>query len=570
MKRLTYSLAIISLIALVAGCTSLKSMQEAADEINYTVEPEVLEMHAGEIAVSISGKVPEKYFNKKAVATITPVLVYEGGETALTPVSIQGEKVEGNNTSIAFKEGGSFTYSDKKAYKSDMLRSELEVRIVATKGKKTVEFSPYKLADGIVATPDLVQITPEVVYAKDNFQKDVPASEMAQVNFDKNSSNLTYTEKRADDILKLQEFISEVKENERKRFDNVDIEAYASPEGSQELNEGLANKRADVGKKFIDSDFKDLEELNETDFFLKNATPEDWAGFEKLVRESNLEEKDMIVRVIQMNSDVDQREKEFRNMTKVFKELEDVIHPKLRRSEFKVNITLIGHTNEEIKNLVDADIDSLKQEELLYAATLYPENLEKQRDIYTNYTEKFQADWRGHNNVGAVQFELGNVDAARTAFEKAKAAKANATVFNNMGAVELISGNIEAAEENLKSATGVKQASNNLGIIKIKQGEYETAANYFGDNCSFNSALANVLAGDNDAAIRLAECGDDKDEAMNYYIKAVAGARKADTEVMFNNLRTACTKDATLKTQVAKDVEFINYFDEQTFKNIVE
>jgi tetratricopeptide (TPR) repeat protein len=361
-----------------------------------------------------------------------------------------------------------------------------------------------------------------------------------------------------------------VKENERKRFDNVGVDAYASPEGSQELNEGLANDRADVGKKFIDNEFKDLEELDETEFFLKNATPEDWTGFEKLVRESNLEEKDMILRVIQMNSDVNEREKEFRNMTKIFKELEAEIHPKLRRSEFKVNITLIGHTDAEIKNLVDADIDSLKQEELLYAATLYPEDLEKQLMIYTNYTEKFQGDWRGHNNVGAAQFELDNVDAARTAFEKAKAAKANATVFNNLGAVELISGNIESAEENLKSATGVKQASASLGIIKIKQAEYETAANYFGDNCCFNAALANVLAGDNDAAIRLAECGDDKDEAMNYYIKAVAGARKADTEVMFNNLRTACTKDATLKTHAAKDVEFVNYFDEQTFKNIVE
>ncbi|MEA1873678.1 MAG: hypothetical protein U9N51_04500 [Bacteroidota bacterium] len=570
MKRLTYSLAIISLIALVAGCTSLKSMQEAAEEINYTVEPEVLEMHAGEIAVSISGKVPEKYFNKKAVATITPVLVYEGGETALTPVSIQGEKVEGNNTSIAFKEGGSFTYSDKKAYKSDMLKSELEVRIVASKGKKTVEFAPYKIADGIVATPDLVQVTPKVVFAKDKFQKDVPAYEMAQVNFDKNSSNLKYSEKRTDDIQTLQEFISEVKENDRKRFDNVGVDAYASPEGSQELNEDLANKRADVGKKFIDNEFKDLEELDETEFFLKNATPEDWAGFEKLVSESQLEEKDMILRVIQMHSDVNQREKEFRNMTKIFKELEDEIHPKLRRSEFKVNITLIGHTDDEIKALIDADIDSLQQEELLYAATLYPENLEKQLMIYTNYTEKFQDDWRGHNNVGAAQFELDNVEAAKTAFEKAKAADANATVFNNLGAVDLISGNIDTAEENLKSATGVKQASANLGIIKIKQAEYETAANYYGDNCCFNSALANLLAGDNDAAIRLAECGDDKDEAMNYYIKAVAGARKADTEVMFNNLRTACTKDATLKSHAANDVEFVQYFGEQTFKNIVE
>ncbi len=570
MKRLTYSLAIIMLIALVSSCASLKKMQQTAEEIDYTVEPEVLEMHAGEIAVSISGKVPEKYFNKKATALITPVLVYEGGETALTPVTIQGEKVEGNNTAINFVEGGSFTYSDKTQYKDDMLRSHLELRVVASKGSKSVEFDPYKIADGVVATPALVKVNPKVVFAKDKFQKDVPATEVAQVNFDKNSSTLKYSERRAEDIKMLKEFISEVKENERKRFDNVDVEAYASPEGSEELNDKLANKRADVAKNFIDDEFKDIEDLDETSFFLENATPEDWAGFEKLVRESELEEKDMILRVIQMHSDVNQREKEFRNMTKIFKELEDEIHPKLRRSELKVNITLIGHTDEEIKNLVETDIDSLMQEELLYAATLYPEDFQKQLDIYTNYTEKYQDDWRGHNNVGAAQFELGNVEAAKTAFEKAKAAKANATVFNNIAAVELINGDLESAETNLTSATGVKEASYNLGIIKIKQANYESAVNYFGEGCCFNSALANVLAGNFDDAVRYAECGDDKDEAMNYYVKAIAGARKADTELMYNNLRTACTKDAALKAHAAKDVEFVKFHEEQTFKNIVE
>jgi tetratricopeptide (TPR) repeat protein len=569
MKRLTYSLAIVSLIALMSGCASLKKMQETAESIDYTVQPEVLEMHGGEVAVSITGKVPEKYFNAKATALITPVLVYEGGETALTPVSIQGEKVEGNNTAINFKEGGSFTYSDTKAYKSDMMRSHLEVRISATKGSKTVEFAPYTIAQGIVATPDLVMVNPKVVYAKDKFEKDVPATEMAAVNFDKNSSLLKYSEKRADDIKALKEFIAHVKEDERKRFDNVQIDAYASPEGTQELNTKLADKRAEVADKYIKREFKDMEDMDETTFFLENATPEDWAGFEKLVRESNLEEKDMILRVIQMHSDVNQREAEFRNMTKIFKELEAEIHPKLRRSEINVNITLIGHTDEEIKDLIANDIDSLKQEELLYAATLY-DNKEKQLEIYTHYTEVYPEDWRGHNNVGAAQFELGNVEAAKTAFEKAKAAEANATVFNNMGAVELMNGNIEKAEQNLTSATGVKEASYNQGIIKIKQAEYSTAVSFFGEDCSFNAALANLMNGNFDAAIRLAECGDDKDAAMNYYIKAVAGARKGDTEIMFNNLRTACSKDAALKTQAANDVEFINYFEEQTFKNIVE
>lgn len=562
-------MAIFSLVALVSGCASLKKMQETAEAINYTVEPEVLEMHAGEVAVGISGKIPEKYFNKKATATVTPVIVYEGGETALTPVSIQGEKVEGNNTSINFVEGGSFTYNDKKAYSGDMLKSHLEVRLSATKGNKTVEFEPYTIAQGVVATPALVMINPKVVYAKDKFQKDIPASEVANVNFDKNSSNLKYSEKRAEDIGMLKDFISTVKENERKRFDNVNVNAYASPEGTQELNEKLADKRADVADNYIKGEFRDVEDLDAETFFMENATAEDWAGFEKLVRESSLDEKDMILRVIQMHSDVDQREKEFRNMTKIFKELENEIHPKLRRSEIKVNITLIGHTDAEIKDLIENDIDSLKQEELLYAATLYT-NKDKQLDIYTKYSEKYPSDWRGHNNVGSVQFELGNVEAAKTGFEKAKAAGANATIFNNQGAVELMLGNVEKAEENFTSATGVNEASYNLGIIKIKQGQYDKAVSFFGDDCSFNAALANVMAGNFDDAIRLAECGADKNNAMNYYIKAVAGARKADTELMFNNLRTACTKDVTLKVHATKDAEFIKFIGEQTFKDIIK
>ncbi len=570
MKKLVYLFALAGVFALISGCASLKKMKENAEEINYTVEPPVPEMHAGEVAVSVSGKFPEKYFHKKATALITPVWVYDGGETPLTPVTVQGEKVEGNNTAIKYTEGGNFSYSDKVAYKKEMMRSRLEVRITASKGDDSVEFPPYAIAQGIVATPDIVQVTPKVVAAKDNFQRNVPASEMADIHFDKNKSRLKYSEKRSDEIKNLKDYIASVKEDERKRLEKMEVHGYASPEGPQDLNDELSSDRAKVAKEYIDDEFKDIEELNETEFFVKHATKEDWEGFKKLVKESSLEEKDMILRVLEMHSDVDQREKEFRNMTKVFKELEEEIHPKLRRSEMKLNVMLIGHSDEEIKQLVNEDIDSLKKEELMYAGTLFDDN-NKKLTIYQEFVNQYPDDWRGHNNVGVAQFELENYDAAGTAFEKAKNANANATVHNNMGAVELINNNLDKAQENFTSATGVGDAvSYNMGIVKIKQAEYEQAVSYFGDNCCFNAALANVLDGNLDEAVRLAECGDDKDEAMNYYIKAVAGARKPDTELMYNNLRTACTKDASLKKHAAKDVEFIDYFEQQTFKNIVE
>jgi len=570
MKKLVYSLAFVAVIALLSGCASLKKMKENAEEIDYTVEPEVPEMHAGEVAVTISGKIPEKYFNKKATALITPVWVYEGGETAMEPVKVEGEKIEGNNTTINFKEGGSFSYSDKVAYKDEMLRSELQIQITASKGDESIEFNPYPIAQGIVATPALVQVNPKVVAGEDKFQRDRPASEMAQFNFDKNKSRLKYSERREEDIESLEEYIAQVKEDERKRFDNVKLHGYASPEGPQDLNDELSSDRAEVSKKYIDDKFKDLEDLNETEFFIKHATKEDWEGFKKLVQESSLEEKDMILRVLQMHSDVNQREKEFRNMTKVFQTLEKEIHPKLRRTEMKVNITLIGHTNEEIKQLVDEDIDSLRKEELFFAATLYDDNAKK-LTIYEEFVRQYPEDWRGHNNVGVTQYNMDNMEAAATAFEKAKAAEANATVHNNLGAMALVDGDIEKAQEHFTSASSVGEAASyNMGIVEIKNANYEKAVSYFGDMCSCNAALANLLNGNYDEAVRLAECGDNNDAAMNYYVKAVAGARKGDTELMFNNLRTACTKDASLKEHAANDVEFIDYMEEQTFKNIVE
>ncbi|MFO7790359.1 MAG: hypothetical protein R6V32_07290, partial [Bacteroidales bacterium] len=498
MKKLVYLFVFVAMVALLSGCASLKKMKENSEEIDYSVEPEVPEMHAGEVEVSVSGKFPEKYFHKKATALVTPVWVYEGGETPLTPVTVQGEKVEGNNTAIKYQEGGNFSYSDKVAYKKEMMRSRLEVRITASKGDDSVEFPPYTIAQGIVATPALVKVNPKVVSAKDDFQRNVPASEMAQFNFEKNKHRLRRSEKREDDIETLKDYIASVQEDERKRFEQFIIHGYASPEGPTDFNDELSDKRSDVAEDYIDEEFKDIEELDETEFFIKHATKEDWEGFEKLIKESNLEEKDMILRVLQMHSDVKQREEELRNMTKVFEKLEEEIHPKLRRSEMQLEVMLIGHSDEEIKDLVDADIDSLKKEELLYAGTLFDDN-NKKLTIYQEFVNQHPDDWRGHNNLGVAQFELENYDAAGTAFEKAKNADANATVHNNMGAVELINGNIDKAEENFTSATGVGDAASyNMGIITIKKADYEQAVSYFGEMCCFNAALANVLNGNYD------------------------------------------------------------------------
>lgn len=568
MKKVLYIFIAIALVFSFSSCNGLKKMMEDAEDINYKVEPEVLEMHGGEVEVKISGQFPEKYFNKKVQAEVTPVLVYEGGEKALSPVYVQGEKIEGNGTVIQYQPGGQFSYTDKFDFVDEMMVSTLEIRIKASKGSKEVEFDPEPIAKGVVATPKLVETYSKTKAGDDKFVKDIADKQLAVIYYDKNQGNIKHSELTKDDVKALEDYIKIANENERREFNNIEVKAYASPEGSQEINTKVSGDRAKSAQGMLDKKLKEVEEAENDDFVEAETTVEDWDGFKKMVQESDLAEKDMILRVVQMHSDPAQREEELRKMTKTFDELEDVIHPQLRRSEIAVNITLIGHSDNEIKELYENDTDSLTQEELLYVATLY-EDLNKKLEIYTAYTEKYNKDWRGFNNVGVIQYELNNIDAAKTALEKAKSLDANATVANNLGNVALLENDIEAAMEYFETATGVNEASYGLGIINIKKGVYGQAVDYFGDDCSFNAGLAKLLNGDTDGAIAAVDCATD-DNPKNYYLKAIAYARKANKDEVMNNLRNACGKDPVLKSYAAKDMEFHMYFDDPTFKEIVK
>lgn len=567
-KTLIFVLAATTVL-MFSSCNGLKKMIENAEDINYSVNPEILEVHAGEVAVSIKGNFPEKYFNKKVTATITPTLVWEGGEKALTPVYVEGEKIKGNAKVIEYKAGGGFSYTEKFEYKPEMRRSTLELRIVATKGSKTGEFDPEVVAEGIIATPELVKFVGQSSTAKDKFVKDLPASKSGQINYDKNRAELKPAEAKREEIVALKDFINEVAQNDRKEFVSVELTSYASPEGTMERNTQVSGDRSKTIDKYVKTEFKKVEDFKNESIFKYLVTEEDWEGFKKAVSESNLADKDMILRVVNMNTDPVKREEEIRNMKATFDELEKEVLPSLRRSEVKVNIMLIGNTDAEIDALFTSDPSKLSVEEFLYLGKLTTDNTKK-ISIYTKASELYPKDWRVFNNLAATQYIAGNYSAAKTAIEKAKSLEANATVFNNLGNVYLTEGNIEEAETSYKSATGVSEASIGQGVIAIKNAQYKNASEFYGDNCSFNAGLAKLLNGEYDAAVRAADCGQDKDDAYNYYIKAIAGARKNDTDVLFNNLRTACTKDASLKEFAAKDMEFFKYFENDTFKTIIK
>lgn len=569
MKKTLILVLGIAAIFTLSNCNGLKKMIENADDINYSVNPNVLEMHADKVAVSIKGNFPKKYFNKKVTATITPTLVYEGGEKALTPVYIQGEKIDGNANVINYKAGGAFSYTEKFDYTPEMRRSSLELRITATQGKKTQDFDPEVVAEGIIATPDLVKMIGGSSPAKDKFVKDIPESKMGLVNYDKNRAELKHAERKRDEITELKEFVAAANEDERKEFTGVELISYASPEGPIEINTKVSNDRSKTIDKFVKNEFKKIDDFKNDDFFKYLVTEEDWDGFKKAVSASDLADKDLILRVVNMNTDPVKREEEIRNMTQTFEELEKLIHPMLRRSEVFVNIMLIGNTDAEIDSLFNADPAKLSVEEMLYLGAM-SEDVDKKLAVYTKTTELYPKDWRGFNNLACVQCKKSDFVAARTAIDKAKSLEANATVFNVLGNVYLAEGNLEEAETSYQSATGVPAASIGQGVIAIKGGEYDKAANFFGDDCSFNAGLAKLLSGDNDGAVKATDCGSDKDDAHNFYLKAIAGARKGDTDVLFNNLRTACTKDSSLKEFAAKDMEFYKYFDNDTFKTIIK
>jgi tetratricopeptide (TPR) repeat protein len=524
------------------------------------------------VQVTIDTKFPEKYFNKKAVVVATPVLKYEGGQTEFESTTLQGEKVEANNKVIPY-DGGGYSYTGKIAYTDEMLRSGLYIEMSAQiKENTAIEIPGIKIADGVIATPALVAVNPKTILIGDRFQRIIPESYDADIHYVINKSNVRDSELKAEDIVALQKKVKEASKAERKEFKGGSISAYASPDGPYDFNEALAGDRQESAQRYIKRIMKDAKVSKaEAEGFLSLAsTAEDWEGFKKLMEESDIQDKELILRVLSMYSDPVVREKEIKNISAAFKEIAEKVLPKLRRSMLSVNVDKIGYSDEELSELVKSNPDTLNLEEILYAATL-TEDLNEKLAIYKKAAEKYPDCFRAKNNVGHVCVLLGKVEEAKEAFMAAKALKENDAIKNNLGAVALLEGDLEKAEQLFTSATGAGDVVNyNLGIIKIKQGDYKAAVNYFGNEPSYNAALAQLLNGDTEKSLNTLNQLGDVDCPMVYYLKAVASARSGREEGVLNNLRTAVGKKSELKEHAKKDLEFAKYSENEAFTSIVE
>jgi Flp pilus assembly protein TadD len=566
--KLNYLLSLVLAVILLAGCGGLNKMSDKSNGIKYTVVPSPLELKGGKVDVKIDGTFPEKYFNKKAIVVATPVLNYEGGKVAYDTTGLQGESVEGNNKVIPYT-GGSFSYSGSVDYAEGMMVSTLDMQMYAQVKKKKVDFAPVKIADGVIVTPLLVVKKAETILVKDNFQRITPETYEADIHYVINQAEVRPSELKGEDVQNLQKQISTLKVDTNKQVKGASISAYASPDGPEELNTKLADKREETSKSFLTKELKKSKVDAGDDFLQLMATPEDWDGFKKLMEASTIQDKELILRVLSMYSDPVVREKEIKNIAAAYDEIKEQILPQLRRAKMILNVEVVGRSDEQIIALARTTPDTLSLEEILYAATLTSDLAEKEA-IYAAASKHFPECYRAANNLGYIQLQLGKVAEAKANFEKAKAINDCNEVRNNLGAIAMAEGDLAKAEELFTSAMGAGSApSYNLGIIMIIKGDYKAAVNYFGSKPSFNAALAQLLNLQFDAA--MATLGNiENPDAMVYYLKAVASARSAKDDVALSNLRTAVGMDSNLKAYAKKDLEFYKLRTNEAFTSIVQ
>ncbi len=584
MRKISFKpLAFFALAAvLFAGCSGLQKMKKNADQIDFKVTPEILEAHGGDVDVAIDGRFPAKYFNKKVTLVATPVLTYEGGETAFESVTVQGEKVDANNKVISYTNGGNFAYNDAVAYDDEMRVSDLEIRITASKGAKSVDFEPIKVADGVLATSEMVINYPSPILGVqreknttgvydpniDAFQRIVPDQYVADIHYLINSAYVRGTELNSEDVEQLYAYTKDAFEAERKELKGVEISAYASPDGELDWNTKLSQQRESSSNQVVARELKKAEVEAE----LKTKfTPEDWEGFQEMMEKSNIQDKELILRVLSMYSDPEVREREIRNLSSAFTVVADEILPKLRRAKIAASVDLIGKTDEEIAALADSDPASLNPAELLYAATL-TDDQNKKLAIYNSFIKVYPQDWRGPNNAGMVLAQQGKYGEAKPLFEKAEGLATDEPIIkNNLGAVALYEGDIEKAETLFGAASGAGDEVNyNLGIVALKKGEYDKAVQLFGDSDSPNVGLAKILAGDNNGALKSLENCTWEGCFMKEYFKAVVGARTAKENLMYESLEKAVEMKPELKEKAASDLEFAKYWDDPKFQAIVD
>jgi len=559
-----FLLPFIMLAAILAFSSCSNKLKPLAEEY-IKAEPQPLEAIGGKVPVTINATFPAKWFNKKAVVTVTPVLRYEGGEAWGTAYTYQGEKVQGNNQVIPYKEGANVTMKSAFTYKPEMKKSELYLTFDAKVKNKTVKLPDVKIGEGVIATSALADAaTANAAVAADKFQRIIKEAHDASIMFLIQQANLRSQELNKTEIADWKDLVKNADEAPNQNV-AIEIQAYASPDGGVELNTGLAERREQNTDKYLTKELKKMKVDAPVD---AKYTAQDWEGFQELVSKSNLQDKDLVLRVLSMYKDPEQREQEIKNISSVYSTLAEEILPQLRRSRLVANIEIIGKSDDEITALAKNDPKALNVEEILYAATLTDDNAEKTR-IYNEASKLYPNDYRTWNNVGMMAFRAGDLAKAEQMFNKANSVKNNPESNMNLGLIALTKGDQAKAQQLFGNAAGVAELSEALGVLYLEQGEWAKAANSFGSVKSNNAALAQILTKDYSKASQTLNAVPNPD-ATTSYLKAIVAARTNDANGVVSNLKQAIAKDSSLKNEAAIDLEFAKYATNSDFAALVK
>ena len=555
MKRTKYIFSMAAASAIVlSSCSKLGKL---TDE-NFTVVPTPLEVIGGEVPATINGTFPVKYMKKKAEVTVTPVLKYNGGEAVGQSATFQGEKVEGNGTTIQYKAGGVYTMKTNFTYQEPMMNSDLYARFDAKLGKKVVSIPEVKIGYGVIATSQLLsRCGMTASTAPDAFQRIMEQKQEANIKFLINQANLRASELNTVSIKDLGKILREINDNEETRaLQNIEVSAYASPDGKLSFNEKLAEKRQDVSANYLKGELKKIQMKADVD---TKFTAEDWDGFQELISKSNLQDKDIIIRVLSMYKDPEEREQQIRNMSAVYTDIKESILPELRRARLIVNYEIIGRSDDQILAQFNDDPSKLSVEELVYGANKLVTDDKVRQQWNETVAQQYPSDYRPLNNLAQQAIANGQPEMAETYLKRAASINENAPEVNtNLALLALKDGDIAAAESYLAKGSGSNTFKEVMGNLNIAKGNYTQAASDLAGVASNSAALAQILAKDYTSAKNTLSSIKNAD-AITSYLQAILAARTGDAGTVTSALASAIEQDPTLAERAANDYEFVKY-----------
>lgn len=550
-------------VLVLSSCSKLGKL--GAD--NFNVTPTPLEAVGGQVPATINGTFPTKYMKKKAQVTVTPVLKYEGGEAVGQSTTFQGEKVEGNGTTIQYKVGGTYTMKANFAYVDPMIQSDLYARFDAKKGKKTVKIPEVKIGYGVVATSQLLsRCNITAATAPDAYQRIIAQKQEANIKFLINQATLRASELKSVSVKDLGKILKEINDNnETRALTNIEVSAYASPDGKYSFNEKLAEKRQNVSTNYLKKELKKIKMEADVD---TKFTAEDWEGFQELVSKSNLQDKEVILRVLSMYQDPEEREQQISNMSEVYTDIKQSILPELRRARLIVNYEIIGRSDAQILEQFAADPSKLSVEEMVYGANKLVKDDATRQKWNEAIAKQYPSDYRALNNMAQQAISKGDMAAAQNYLKQAANVNKNASEVNtNLALMALKSGDVAKAETYLSKGTGSDTFKEVMGNLNIAKGNYTQAASDLAGVNTNSAALAQILAKDYTSAKTTLSKIKNAD-ATTSYLQAVLAARTGDANALSSSLKNAIQQDATLAARAAKDLEFAKYAN--VVKNLVK